>query len=36
MDDSRLGASYKNGLLLINLPKSEKAKPRQIRVQVEG
>jgi HSP20 family protein len=34
MDQSKVGASYKNGLLLINLPKSEKAKPRQIKVQV--
>jgi HSP20 family protein len=36
MDESKLGASYKNGLLLVNLAKSEKAKPRQISVHVEG
>jgi HSP20 family protein len=36
MDESKVGASYKYGLLLINLPKSERAKPKQISVQVEG
>jgi HSP20 family protein len=36
MDQSKVGASYKNGLLLINLPKSERAKPKQINVKVEG
>jgi HSP20 family protein len=36
MDDSNLSASYKNGLLLVSLPKSERAKPRQISVQIEG
>jgi HSP20 family protein len=34
MDQSKVGASYKHGLLLVNLPKSEKAKPKQIKVQV--
>jgi HSP20 family protein len=34
VDESKAKAEYKNGLLLINLPKSEKAKPRQINVQV--
>ena len=34
IDDSKVTAEYKNGLLLIGLPKAEKAKPRQINVQV--
>ena len=34
MDDSKVKGEYKNGLLLITLPKSEKAKPKQIRVEV--
>ena len=34
IDESRVAAEYKNGLLLITLPKSEKAKPKQINVQV--
>jgi len=29
-----LSGQYRNGLLLITLPKSEKAKPKQIKVQV--
>lgn len=34
IDDNKINAQYKNGLILITLPKSEKAKPRQIQVQV--
>jgi HSP20 family protein len=34
VDENNVRAEYKNGLLLITLPKSEKAKPRQISVQV--
>ena len=34
VDDNNVKAEYKNGLLLISLPKSEKAKPKQISVQV--
>jgi HSP20 family protein len=34
IDDDKIGAEYKNGLILITMPKSEKAKPRQIQVQV--
>jgi HSP20 family protein len=34
VDDTKVKAEYKHGLLLVNLPKSEKAKPRQISVQV--
>ena len=33
-DENNVRAEYKNGLLLIELAKSEKAKPRQITVQV--
>jgi HSP20 family protein len=29
-------ADYKNGLLVVTLPKAEKAKPKQIAVSVEG
>jgi HSP20 family protein len=34
VDENKVKAEYKNGLLLVSLPKSEKAKPRQISVQV--
>jgi HSP20 family protein len=34
IDDGKVNAEYKNGLLLITLPKSERAKPKQINVQV--
>ncbi len=34
IDESRVNAQYKDGLLLITLPKAEKAKPKQISVQV--
>lgn len=30
-----ISGQYKNGLLLITLPKSERAKPKQIKVQVD-
>jgi HSP20 family protein len=33
VDAQGIRASYDNGVLLVTLPKSEKAKPRQIRVQ---
>ena len=36
VDPSRVEAVYKNGLLLVTMPKAEHAKPRQIRVQVNG
>jgi len=29
-------ATYRNGLLMLTMPKSEEAKPRQIRVQTTG
>ena len=34
IDDDKISAEYKNGLILITMPKSEKAKPKQIQVQV--
>lgn len=34
VDGDKVKAEYKNGLLLLTLPKHEKAKPKQIAVQV--
>lgn len=34
VDDKNVKAEFKNGLLLITLPKAEKAKPKQISVRV--
>jgi HSP20 family protein len=34
VDSSKIGASYKDGILSVTLPKSEAAKPRQIAVNV--
>jgi HSP20 family protein len=34
IDPSRVQAVYRNGLLLITMPKAEEARPRQVRVQV--
>ena len=34
VDDGKVKGEYKNGLLLVTLPKAAKAKPRQIPVQV--
>ena len=36
VDPSRVEAIYKNGLLMVTMPKAEHAKPRQIHVQVGG
>ena len=36
VEPARVEAVYKNGLLLVTMPKAEHAKPRQIRVQVTG
>jgi HSP20 family protein len=34
VDESAIQAEYKNGLLIVTLPKAEKAKPKQINVKV--
>jgi HSP20 family protein len=34
VDENRVHADYKDGLLIVRLPKAEKAKPKQIAVQV--
>jgi HSP20 family protein len=34
VDDAHVQAEYKNGLLLVTIPKAEKAKPKQITVNV--
>jgi len=34
VDSEKISADYKNGLLTLALPKSEKAKPKQIEVKV--
>ena len=35
VDDARVTATYKDGVLEVHLPKSEAVKPKQIRVQSE-
>jgi HSP20 family protein len=34
VDEGRIQAEYKNGLLVVTLPKAEKARPKQINVKV--
>ena len=36
VDPSRVEAMYRNGLLLVTMPKAEHARPRQIQVQVNS
>jgi len=36
VDPARVEAIYRNGLLLVTMPKAEHAKPRQVHVQVEA
>ena len=36
VDPTRVEAMYKNGLLLVKMPKAEHAKPRQIQVQLSS
>lgn len=35
IDEDKVSARYENGILLVTMPKSEKAKPRQITVDVK-
>jgi len=35
VDAARIKATYEHGVLRVNLPKAEQARPRQIQVQVE-
>jgi HSP20 family protein len=34
VDGTKVGAEYKNGLLVLTLPKAEKAKPKQIAINI--
>ena len=34
VDDAGVQAEYKNGLLLVTIPKAEKAKPKQINIKI--
>jgi HSP20 family molecular chaperone IbpA len=34
VNDSDVSAEYKDGLLIVSLPKAEKVKPKQISVKV--
>jgi HSP20 family protein len=34
VDDAGVQAEYKNGLLVVTIPKAEKAKPKQINVKI--
>jgi HSP20 family protein len=36
LDTDKIGAEYTNGVLTITLPKKEAAKPRQVKVAVQG
>ena len=36
VDTEKVNAVYKNGVLSVSLPKKEAAKPRQVKVEVQG
>ena len=36
VDQEKVGAEYRNGVLTITLPKSAAAKPRQVKVELKG
>jgi len=35
IDQSKINAEFKNGILNINLPKSEKAKPKEVEIKIK-
>jgi HSP20 family protein len=35
IDQSKINAEFKNGILKINLPKSEKAKPKEVAIKIK-
>ena len=35
-DTEKIGASFKNGVLTVTLPKRDAAKPRQVKVEIQG
>jgi len=35
VESNKIKASYKNGILRITLPKSEKAKAKEVKIKVE-
>lgn len=35
VDTAKIEAAYKNGILMIDIPKTEKAKPKEIKVKVK-
>lgn len=36
LDADKISASFKNGMLLVELPKSDQVRPRKIEVKIEG
>jgi len=36
VETDKVGADYRNGVLTVTLPKKEAAKPRQVKVEVQG
>jgi HSP20 family protein len=35
-DETKIQAEFKDGMLLVHLPKTEKAKPKMVEVKVDG
>ena len=36
VDAEKVAAEYKNGVLIVKLPKKEAAKPRQVKIEIKG
>ena len=36
VENDKVSADYKNGVLTVTLPKKEAAKPKQVKVEVKG